>query len=292
MALPGHGPGNAALLIESALRLQPRFVLIGVYFGNDLYDGFALARANPAIGRFVPVQLLARAEERERAGAFTFGYKQIFRKPPAADRSHPSGSLRVFLASRSALWGLARALRARMQPPRDPILGRDFRAAEASLDAERRAWFSAVDAREGWRTILTGQYRARVMDLEDPRLAAGFEANIGALSEVRDAAIEHGVEVIAVLVPTKELVFAPRVPDPAEHVGLVDLLQRETTARQALMVRLATAGVAVLDLLAPLRAAGDVSPYFEDFDGHPNALGHERIARAVYDHLLAADPQR
>ena len=287
MALPGHGPANAALQLESALRMQPRHLLVGVYFGNDLFDGFALSRSNPDVARHVPPDLGRRAEELELQAPLTFGFGTLFQDEEKSQTQGVDGlSPQRLLSRHSALYGLLRSLRARLDTPAQSsaVLARDFGIASAALDDARLAWFSPFDSGNGWRTILTGRYRARVMDLGDPRLAAGLEIALASLAAVERVARAKDAQLLVVLVPTKEFVFGPRVADPERHVGLVDLLERETALRTALTEQLALAGIPVLDLTVVLRAQNE-NPYFEDVDGHPNPRGHAAIARAVLERL-------
>jgi len=291
MALPGHGPGNALLEVDQALRLRPRTLLAAVYFGNDLYDGFALARTNPEIASLVPDELMERAEALETESPLSFGFADLFGDASESEaQDEEIGPVRRLLSGHSALYALLRALRTRLAaPPEGGVLSRDFAGAVAALDAKRRAWFSPFDGGDGWRTILTARYRARVMDLADPRLAAGLEVAVGSLLRVDHAARAHAARLIVVLVPTKEFVFSPRVPDPEDQVGLPLLLERETALRRTLRTRLEKAGIPVLDL-APVLRAGPDSGYFEDADGHPDPEGQERIARAVAARLEEPSP--
>ena len=108
----------------------------------------------------------------------------------------------------------------------------------------------------------------------------GFEVAIGSITEIQRVARADDADQTVILIPTKELVFSSRVPDPAAHVGLTELVAAETAARRLVMERLEKAGIPVIDLLGPLRDSPE-SPYFEDADGHPNPGGHARIAREV-----------
>lgn len=294
MALPGHGPANAALQLESALRMQPRHLLVAVYFGNDLFDGFDLARSNADVARYVPADLRRRAEQLERQQPLTFGFGTLFQdEEQVATNGSGGGSPLRLLSQHSALYGLLRSLRARLDAPPETskVLARDFGVASAALDEARRAWFSPFDSGNGWRTILTGRYRARVMDLDDARLAAGLEIALASLAAIDRVARAAEVQLLVVLMPTKEFVFGPRVGNPGSHVGLVDLLARETALRTALTERLESAGTQVLDLAVPLRAESE-NPYFEDVDGHPNPRGHAAIARALLERLGSQQASR
>jgi hypothetical protein len=81
------------------------------------------------------------------------------------------------------------------------------------------------------------------------------------------------------------------VPDPGAHPGLDSLIENERRLSQAVSGMLRHAGVAQVDVLEALSQMGP-QPYFEDADGHPNAEGHRRIARAVESRLGAGGTPR
>jgi hypothetical protein len=61
MGNPNFGAPHYGLELQPALSLEPRVVLVTVYFGNDFYDAFRLATINPDVGAFVDGDVLERA---------------------------------------------------------------------------------------------------------------------------------------------------------------------------------------------------------------------------------------
>jgi hypothetical protein len=65
MSLGGYGPLQYAILADEAIRFEPRFILVGIYFGNDFYDNWQMYRRHP--NKYpIPESLLQPAIEAER----------------------------------------------------------------------------------------------------------------------------------------------------------------------------------------------------------------------------------
>ena len=94
------------------------------------------------------------------------------------------------------------------------------------------------------------------------------------------------MDFLVVLLPTKEIVFWPRVAGGAPSPDLASMVASEERLRSVLIQDLGRQGVAYVDLLEPLRHA-PAQPYFVSLDGHPNALGHEVIGNAVAARLAS-----
>lgn len=274
MALPGHGPLQSLLLIDDALSKHPRSVVVSVYFGNDFYDSYRLSRMHPELIAGLDSTLLDAVATLERQSRPEDEMVELFPVERPADEP---GTLRPWVSSHVKLYGLARAIRARLRPvPPPAALSRNFATATAALTPAQRLLVSPLDAGD-WRTLLTPAYRMQVMDVSDPRIRLGFEATVAALRTIQARCRAAGAALLVVLLPTKESVFAPRAPS---DVLLANLAAIEQRLRETLMARLATDRVDVLDT-TPLLQAAPEQPYFEDIDGHPNASGHRLIAQAV-----------
>jgi hypothetical protein len=278
MALPAHGPGQNLFQLEQALALRPRLIIVAPYFGNDFYDTYLMTRRHPSLAAGIDPALVEAAAAAERRVSLFQEAGGLFVATSGPART--ASGLRAWASQRLALYGLVRAVRARLAPPEvSAILSRDFAKAVAALTDEQRRHASALDA-GGWRTILTSAYRGRVLDDTDPRIRVGFESALAALVALHERCRASGVALLVVLLPTKESVFLPRVVDVAAHPGLAQLVADETRLRGELTAVLVSHGIPHVDPLEALQSAR-VQPYFEDVDGHPNQAGHEIIATVV-----------
>jgi hypothetical protein len=161
----------------------------------------------------------------------------------------------------------------------EPLLSREFSSAARALTPVQRRFASPLDG-PGWRTILTAPYRGRVLDDRDPRIRSGFEIARHAVRAIGERCRAAGVDLLVVLLPTKESVFWPRVGTPDLHPGLRQLVTDEERLRQEWVADLRASAVRYLDAREALSAALN-QPYYEDVDGHPNETGHRIIAAAV-----------
>jgi hypothetical protein len=288
MARAGYGPGHNELQLAEALTLKPRAIVVGFYFGNDLFDAFALARGRPAPPGLE--ELAREADALEREEPLEQKASRFFnrgRTEPSRTEARPG--LRVWLRNHVMLYALAREVRNRIAGP-PPLLSRSYERAVAALTPTDRAYVSVVDG-PAWRTILTAPYRRLVLDQRDPRILLGFERAVAALESIAAGCRSAGVELLVVLIPTKESVFWPRIQKPDNHPQLHELIADEAAVRDRLLGRLQRAGIDVIDILPALRASVE-QPYLPDADGHPSPAGHAVIAQQVAGWVIEHAPPR
>ena len=283
MALPAYGPAQSLLLLEDALALHPRLVIVAPYFGNDFYDAFAMVRRHPELARSVAPALVAAANELEN------------RRPLATDYWRASMRIQPIAPPESAvshlkLYGLARAVRWRLATPaRSPLISRNFQRAAASITPAQREFVLPFSDTE-WRTILTPRARGLVLDDSDPRIRVGFEAARDAILAIAVRCRQAGVGLLIVLTPTKETVFWARVKTSGEDPGWERLVANELRLARELKGAMDEHGIDYIDLLEPLRAARQ-QPFYEDMDGHFDVSGHALVGQAVADHLARRAPR-
>ncbi len=279
MSLPGYGPGQSLLQLDDALSLKPGLVIVAPYFGNDFFDAFILALRHPDLGNSLPVALweAAAALERQRPLELEQDVLLIYELGQPSASPKPS-AVRRLIAEHVKLYGLLRALKHRFMaaPTQSPLLSREFTSAASALSPAQRQFASPLVGPD-WRTILTAPYRGRVLDDRDPRIRFGFAIARHAVRAISERCQAAGVDLLVVLIPTKESVFWPRVAAPDRPPGLRQLVTDEERLRQEWVSDLRASGVKYLDALR----AAPTQPYYEDVDGHPNETGQRIIATAV-----------
>jgi len=280
MSLPGYGPGQSLLQLDDALSLNPGLVIVAPYFGNDFFDAFMLALRHPKLGDSLPVALWEAAPALERQRPLEQDVRFIYELGQPSAPPQPSAARRL-IAEHVKLYGLLRALKDRSMAARtqSPLLSREFNSAARALSPAQRQFASPLVGPD-WRTILTAPYRGRVLDDRDPRIRFGFAIARHAVRAISERCQAAGVDLLVVLIPTKESVFWPRVAAPDHPPGLRQLVTDEERLRQEWISDLRASGVKYLDALGALRAA-PTQPYYEDVDGHPNETGQRIIAAAV-----------
>ncbi len=253
LALGGYGPREYRYLVsEYALRLQPKLVLVGFYFGNDLRS---LLR---------PGQPPKPEDSR-----------------PRYDDPRPLGELRTWLDSNSMLY----------QTLKSALPGLAERLRPGELQRTRPAGtLEIADPAVG--TLLTPELRFAVLDPQRESNRAGLREAEQMLLEIRDLCRASRVQLGVLLLPTKESVYAELArsrSSGSELAQIEALVQAEQEVKQQLQQVLARNGVAALDLLPSLRAALlERRLYLANHDGHPTGAGYRVIAAATNAWL---DPQ-
>jgi len=283
MGFGGYGPTNSLMQLDEALGLAPRLVIEAVYFGNDFADDFMVAMRSKRIGSWLDPEEFSELERLEKVEKLEDRATELFRGRKPRRQKEP-GVLGNALAEHSALYSLGKVVRIRLSGKRQrggAVLGDDFDAAVRALKPRARQ-FSSVFEGGGWQAILTAPYRDLVMDISDARVRAGYGITQRALLEIKRRLDAECVQMLVVLLPTKEFVFASRVTDMGSQKGLAKLVADEQERRADLSRFLQENGIQYVDPF-PALAASVSQTYFRSANGHPNALGQEIIAREVLE---------
>lgn len=301
MGLGGYGPAHNAENLSTAMALEPKLVIFGLYLGNDFYDDFEFAKRNGLISEYADADVLRHVSELEKRQTLGDEIGFLFRSGRETERPTPaqtpskhserSNALRTageWLSCHSRLYGLARRTKKRVGSyfeDTNALLARDFDRAREKLSDWQLAYVSAYDG-PTWKTIFTSPYRLRTLDDADPRIRIGIEISKQMIGQMYRRVTEAGAKFVVLFLPTKEYVFWPRVESPDEHKSLANLIGHEDRIRSEIKVYLQERGIDFIDPVPALRET-EHQPYFPDGDGHPNALGHEIIAEKVFEYIKA-----
>ena len=293
MAYGGYGATHYLVLAREALEeLHPEVIVVAIYAGNDLLDSWRMVHERGQL----PELLLDGADPHGTAAGRTGDPPPQsdwlrLREVTAAPDSTASG-VRSALARHTKLYGLARAVK--RTAARRFAAGAGAERAAPDHDAIRATLARAdslmlLPVRSGAvTTVLTPAARMAVVELSDPRIREGLRLSVAALRQLETETSGTGVDLVVLMIPTKEHVFAPWV-DPSSGAGadevrrLVDNESRIWEEFSALCQEFVD--VECVSALAGLRGAveRESNPYFTDWDGHPNRLGHRVLAGAVAD---------
>jgi hypothetical protein len=149
--------------------------------------------------------------------------------------------------------------------------------------AKLRYW--TITDQPNWRAILTPPYPAFCMDDRDVRVRLGVEIVKRALKSIAERSRAEGVELLVVLLPTKETVFWPHTK--LRDGVLSELIAVEARLKQELIADLNSQSIQIVDATGALREAPRQT-YFETADAHPNPLGHRVIADVVAARLATS----
>lgn len=139
---------------------------------------------------------------------------------------------------------------------------------------------------DGTTTVFTAATRLASNDRRFPGTAEAYRILLETARRMDRAAATAGVGLVVTVIPTKELVFAPKVRQagiapPPDYAKLV-ADEAANVAELADGLR-ALAHVAYVDMVTPLQQAALAGQrvYLENSDGHPTPVGYRVIAAAL-----------
>jgi len=305
MAYGGWGPTHSEALLAEVKSLRPKMVIEGFYAGNDLYDAYEMVYSrsqsdNHRSSDAAVSEAIIKANEREllseKIGILFRNYigdfenKNEHKSTESTKEAMPQPSaLRSLLSDHSRVYGLVRAVRNWKRTKDDPssLNQESWKKLRDKATFSQGKW--EIFDSQSVRTILTPEYRLAGLQMDDPRIKEGHRICMSALSNMSRDLSEHQIEFTIVLIPTKELVFAAQAKHPSPKYA--QLLSNETQMWEATKEFLDMQNISFIDTLPALRSATEngVQTYPMSTDGHPNAAGHQVIARAVSDWLTRTD---
>jgi len=267
MGLGGYGPLQYLQLARGqAKAFQPRQLVVGFYFGNDVMDAYHVAHgvahwhgwreSKTAASEELPSEHAGRAEPQRRFGA-----------------------LRNWLARNSLVYAMVRATLFQSLASKE----QQDMARKMSAD-QRMSW--SDPAAPAVKTVFTAQSRLVVQDLALPNVREGMRISQRALAALKDEADQQRVELLVVLIPTRERVYCRYLRSTAANLppAHLKLCEAEDAAKSELVRSLVAKGIRHVDATAALEAQVErhVQIYPPTSDGHPTPLGHRVIADVAH----------
>ncbi len=289
MAIGGYGPVQYWRLIDDALALEPKTILVAFYDGNDFYDSFRDVHLH-GLAPEIPVSDTERYVALEAQSGLHRDWSATRRARKGNARADLL-DLNSWFDENLALYQLVRGAIVTLHGPMAAPKSRlrvDF--PEYKRTAERAEPGLLVVWEDGdLSTIFTPRGRAAPMDLEDPRVQEALRLSLELVDRIQ-ALVGDQARLAFVLIPTKELVYAERVRmrGDALHPSYALLVAREETLRRRVKEHLDSRGLPWIDTLDSLRASLEAGrpPYGMNWNGHPNPEGDAAIARAVVESAL------
>jgi len=284
MGMAGYGPVQYWALTDKALTLSPKVIVLGIYFGNDLYDAFFIAYSNENYRELrnatIDHEVLADTVS-DRAN---LSWDKATKFHNDYGSAGPSG-WSLWLRGHSAIGRLLN--RTGWWPGSSDI---DYDVGKAWARAYPND--GAVCEDEKVRTVLTTTYRMIGVDLDDPAIADGHRITAELLSRIKSKTDDAGAQLVILLIPTKESVYADRMES---HAALPEtyarLVKMEARIRSEMMTQCAAKKVQCVDALPPLRQAIERNEQIfpSTIDGHFNARGYNVLASVVEEAIKRLD---
>jgi len=270
LSLGGYGPVQYyQLLKDKAFQLNPSLVIVGFYFGNDIFDAYNMVYTKDYWRHLRRPDLVIGAEP------------SVQISKPATPREHKFlGGIRNWLAENSILYRIS------VFSFGNVFQFLEVKYSRSTIDPD----ITILENKEAQiRTAFRPLEELHGLDLQDARVQEGLRLTLQLFREMRDLCSERGVEFVVVLIPTKESVFAEYIAENKDirNSNIINqLLGNEREASRLSKSYFNEHGITYIDVLPDIRRAlPKTNPYPRNLDGHLNPTGNEAVARAIQNTL-------
>jgi hypothetical protein len=270
----GYGPNQYyELLTTRGLNLQPKWVLCGLYFGDDFENAFSITYgldhwSSLRKGEWGPVDANIWDKTEEKPGL--------------------QKNVRNWLSRRSVIYRLV------VHGPLLASLKQNLQFKQAAANADPLLTSITVDAK-GIKEAFRPVGIAARLDQTNSSVQEGMRVTFELLGRMADACRAKGCKFAVVVIPTKETVFADYFetqPRPHLHDALAKVTSNERAARARLFEFLDSRGIAYVDTLPALKNAAGQELYARTTqDMHPGRNGYRVIGETVAAFLQKARQQ-
>jgi hypothetical protein len=261
LGLGGYGPNQYYhLLMTKGLSLRPRWVVCGLYMGDDFENAFSITYGLDSWSWL-------------RNGRWDAADPNIW---GAAEPAGLAAGTRNWLSEHSLVYRLVfhgpvlASMKEKLRPA-DPFT--------TSVSVTER------NIQEAFRPIGI----ANRLNQADGRVREGMRITFLLLQKMNAACGRHDCKFVLVIIPTKETVFAEYLERNSRlhlHDVVASLIANERTARNALVEFLDRYAIAYVDTLPALRQAVGHELYARTTrDMHPSKNGYRVIGDAVATYL-------
>jgi hypothetical protein len=279
MGVGGYGPIQYWMLTDEALSFSPKVIVVGLYFGNDLYDAYALAYTNERYAELRSRQISDQIKVdtiKPRSQMFWDEEKSFHN---SYGRSSPSGwsfwlrehSAVGRLLNRSGLW------------PGATDIDYEIDKAWARTYPDHGSVCEDADL----RTVFTTAYRLTALDFDDPRVVEGLSITKETLWRTQQK-VDGRAQLLVLLIPTKETVYADLMRNAGRLNGnYARLVEMESLARNEVLSWCVEKHMKCIDALPNLRNSlvRREHIYPSTTESHPNAAGYGVLSATVQDAL-------
>jgi hypothetical protein len=315
MGVGATGPPHYLYNLDQALALNPKLVIVGFYFGNDIWDSAAFVYRreevpkkmgawrkafldkNPTFKAFLKQQLPeAKRKWREAARILEPGYSKV----PNADGREETKTVNneativQFLRENSKLYGFFRLAKSMLT---NSVVRKGRHDAGTRADPE--FWDELCDYAANTSGVVCHETAdlqtvldKRLRILDERTLGAGMEIALDVLVEIRDRLHETKTDYLVGLIPSKEYIFTQALPGRFEDIdsSFVELRNQEGRIRDQVMRELDGLGIPYLDLLPALirEVRQNRAIYPASSQSHPNTHGYGIIAQSIAQYLREA----
>lgn len=295
MGMPWSGPAHFYSLTRSDLpELETQVLVVAIYMGNDLVDAYDMVYEYE-YGVYSEFRDAGLRQSVDAGGTTTdptdiwqdqFNSQQEYVERFRLERRKALSALERFFQDKTrSYWWLAN--RGIFNPRAQGAAEDAYR--QWALDHSEDATLVEVD---GLETILTPRVRGAAVDLSNPTVSEGLRLTAVFLSLIENELTRNGIELLVVVIPTKELVYAKTVEEEGFADPVLDrLVEDELLASDYILGFCSDEGLSCIHVLEALRTglARGERIYPTHVDGHPTPQGHALIAGSVLEYLIEED---
>jgi hypothetical protein len=293
LGVPGWGPAQEFLLLGTAMKLNPKVIVVAMFGGNDLLDCYSFVYDKETLKtmRSQDTAMLATIAKLESTSHIAEEWQRARVRAPSrkATARSPAAVVVDLLRNRSRLYGLLRALRRISRPRTQTSVEIPEPSWESAKETARIAENLVFESKRS-RTVFKVRHRLLAVNLDDPRIREGHRIAMEALERMSVSASERGIHFAVLLQPSKELTFFELVEQQKPNLGSVESwreyllgVSNEMKIWENTKAFLRKNDIAFWDALPVLRSClenGD-QPFRIDDDGHLNSAGCLAIAKLV-----------
>lgn len=288
MGVGGYGPVQYSALLPQALEFKPKYIIVGFFMGNDLYDAYDLAYHHDHWKDLRDPN--ATIEDKPLVDNETRLAVIVGEEPGTlAYRMH---EIRLWIRGNSQLYArlgdATRQLRVKFGFAPSEIEKLEQIAALGEKNPDMAYVFNKENPERA--TILSPFYRYDAVNLEDPRTKEGWRITQKLFRDMIADMRKQGVEPVFAVIPMKEIIYLQymrrqqmEIPEqflPLEEKN-AELEKRFAEFCEEEKVR------CINTIEGPIRALEKGEKLFGPvLDGHPYAAGYHAIAEEVYDYML------
>lgn len=270
LGLGGYGPNQYYhLLTTKGLKLHPKWVICGLYMGDDFENAFLITYG-------LDYWSSLRRGRWDNVNPDIWG---------SAAPSVWGASVRNWLSEHSMVYRLV---------VHGPVVGMIKEAIRFKQTADKSDPFTTTliiedrNIREAFRPI----GMAERLDQNSAPVREGMRITFELLERMNQACKKEGCKFVVAIIPTKETVFAEYLennPSLHLHQALDKVIRNERAARRALVEFLERARIHYVDTLPALKLAVANHLYAQTTrDMHPGKNGYAVIGEAVGRYLESA----
>jgi hypothetical protein len=267
LGLGGYGPNQYYhLLTTKAVKLHPKWVVCGLYMGDDFENAFSITYG-------LDYWSSLRSGKWNNVDADIWGV------------SEPlvwGADVRNWLSENSLIYRIV------VHGPLIAMVKESIRFRETSSNSDPNTTALLIEdknIREAFRPIGISNR----LDQTNAQITEGMRITVHLLKEMDKVCKQEGCRLIVVIIPTKETVFSEYLEKNTKiHLNEVldRLIANERLAKQTLVESLADAGITHIDTLPALKQSVGNQLYAQTTrDMHPSKNGYRIIGEVVAQYL-------